>query len=149
MTPLQTAFPPIAGYIDTLSGDVRDRIASICHVVESVAPQAEGRISYHMPAYFLDGSLVYFSAFQKHIGFFPASVGVFEAFRDELSAYPQSGRGTVQFPHKVDLPLELIRRMVEFRVAENLAKGIPGPPHATDPTPTTETRGSRGRPMSS
>lgn len=123
MTPLETAFPPIAAYLDTLAGEVRDRVASICRTVESVAPQAEGRISYQMPAYFLQGSLVYFSAFRKHIGFFPASAAVFEAFRDELSPYPQSGRGTVQFPHKQALPLELIRRMVEFRVAENHAKG--------------------------
>jgi len=83
---------------------------------------AEGRMSYNMPAYFFNGSLVYFSAFKKHIGFYPASTLVFEAFHEGLAPYKQSGRGTVQFQHAQELPLELFRRIVAFRVRENMSK---------------------------
>jgi len=116
-----TRFPEIADYLASLSGDAAVRIAAMCQTVEDEVPQAEGRISYRMPAYFLKGSLVYFSAFKKHIGLYPASARVFEEFRDELSGYKQSGRGTVQFQHNQELPLDLIRRMVAFRAKENLA----------------------------
>jgi len=70
----------------------------------------------------LHGSLVYFAAFKNHLGFFPASSAVFDEFFDDLAPYKQSGRGTVQFPHNKPLPLDLIRRIVAFRVDENLAK---------------------------
>jgi len=63
---------------------------------------------------------VHFAAFKKHIGFYPAPTGVDE-FKDELSEY-KGGKGSVQFPLDKPMPLDLIHRMVEFRVRENLAK---------------------------
>jgi len=120
--PLNTGFPPIDDYISTLAPEIGDRIYQICQAVGEVAPAAEGRISYNMPAFFHKGRLVYFCAFKRHIGFYPASMKVFEEFRDELAEFKQSGRGTVQFPHDSELPIDLIRRIVEFRVKENETK---------------------------
>jgi uncharacterized protein YdhG (YjbR/CyaY superfamily) len=44
-----------------------------------------------------------------------------EAFKEELSGY-KSAKGSVQFPINEPLPLLLIRRIVEYRVKENLEK---------------------------
>lgn len=118
----ESRFPEIEEYLASFSGELRTRLATICDIVETAVPSAEGRVSYKMPAYFLKGSLVYFAGFKKHIGFFPASAAVFNAFRQELAPYKQSGKGTVQFQHNQELPLDLIRRMVVFRVDENEQK---------------------------
>ncbi len=74
-----------------------------------------------MPAFALNGNLVYFAAFKSHIGFFPTSSGV-AAFEAELSGYPHA-KGSIQFPLDEPLPLALIEKIVRFRVAENRAKG--------------------------
>ena len=73
-----------------------------------------------MPTFTLNGNLVHFAAFKKHIGFYPIPSGI-EAFEDELSAY-KTGKGSIQFPLDKPIPYDLIGRIVVFRVAENLAK---------------------------
>ena len=74
-----------------------------------------------MPAFSLNGNLVYFGAFKNHIGLFPTGEGI-EAFKDELSGYKAS-KGTVQFPLDQPIPYDLIARIVRHRVEVNLAKG--------------------------
>ena len=73
-----------------------------------------------MPTFRLNGNLVHFAAYQKHIGFYPAPSGI-EAVKDELSGY-KGAKGSVQFPLEQPLPLDLVSRIVRFRVAENLSK---------------------------
>jgi uncharacterized protein YdhG (YjbR/CyaY superfamily) len=66
--------------------------------------------------------LVYFAAFEKHIGFYATPTG-HVAFKNELSKY-KTGKGSVQFPLTEPLPLDLVKRIVQFRVKENEAKSI-------------------------
>jgi uncharacterized protein YdhG (YjbR/CyaY superfamily) len=85
---------------------------------------AEEKISYQIPTFTLQGKyFVYFAAYKKHIGLYPAPRGS-EQFKKELAAYA-GGKGTVQFPFDKPIPFELIRRIVKFRAKENLkrAKG--------------------------
>ena len=110
----------IDDYIAGFPPDVRDILESIRAVIRAAAPDAEETISYQMPTFTLKGNLVHFAAFKKHIGFYPTPTGI-EAFKDELSTYA-GGKGSVQFPLDKPIPLDLIRRIVEFRVQENLAK---------------------------
>ena len=107
-------------YIAGIPEGTRPILERLRETIRAAAPGAEERISYQMPAFYLEGNLVYFAAFKKHIGFFPTSSGV-EAFKPELTAYEVS-KGTVRFPLDKLLPLELIGRIVRFRVAENLKK---------------------------
>ena len=88
--------------------------------IRAAAPRAEEKISYRMPAFYLQGNLVYFAVFKNHIGFYPTSSGV-EAFARELASYDVS-KGTVRFPLDRPLPLKLIARIVRFRAAENLKR---------------------------
>ncbi len=87
-------------------------------LIKSLALGATETISYAMPTFDLNGKhLVHFAAFKNHIGFYPTpSAG--EAFKEELKSY-KTGKGSVQFPLDQPLPVDLIRRMVEYRVAEN------------------------------
>lgn len=74
-----------------------------------------------MPAFKLKGKpLVYFAGYDNHIGFYATPSG-HEEFSGELSKYKQ-GKGSVQFPIEQPMPLDLIRRITEFRVGEVLAK---------------------------
>ena len=87
-------------------------------VIRESAPQAEEVISYKIPTFKLNGNLVHFGAFKDHISFFPTS-SARRAFKRELSKY-KGGRGTVQFPLDERIPFGLIRKIVIFRVRENL-----------------------------
>jgi len=90
--------------------------------IKGAAPQADEIISYGMPAFKLNGMLVWFAAHSKHIGFYPKVSGI-EAFKKELSIY-KGAKGSVQFPLDKPLPLRLVTKIVKFRVIENLQKAI-------------------------
>ena len=77
-------------------------------------------ISEYCATFALKGNLVHFAAYKNHIGFYPTPSGI-EAFKQELSMY-EGAKGSVKFPIEVPLPLELISKIVAFRVAENLEK---------------------------
>ena len=93
--------------------------------IRRAAPEALETISYAMPAYKLAGMLVWFAAHTRHVGFYPRGSGI-EDFAAELAGY-RTSKGAVQFPFDRPLPVELIERMVKFRVAENLARQPAGP----------------------
>ena len=108
-------------YISKFPADVQSRLNEIRTVVREAAPEALENISYGMPAYKTNGKpLVYFAAYKNHIGLYATPSG-HKAFAQELSLYKQ-GKGSVQFPHNKPLPIDLIKRIVEFRVKENADK---------------------------
>ncbi len=88
--------------------------------IKSVAPDAEEVISYQMPAFRYHGMLVYFAGWKNHIGFYPASSGV-KIFAEELSDYKWA-KGSIQFPLDKPLPLALIKKIVKYRLKENVEK---------------------------
>ena len=95
-------------------------MAQLRATIKKVAPQAEEVISYGMPAFKLKGMLVWFAAYAHHIGFYPTASGI-TAFKKELSI-DKGGKGSVQFPFDKPLPLGLVAKIVQFKVAENLQK---------------------------
>ena len=105
-------------YIAVFPDDVQAILQALRATIRAAAPDAEERISYQMPAFFLNGPLVYFAALKNHIGFYPTSSGI-AAFQQELSAY-EGSKGAVRFPIGEPLPMDLISRIVTYRVAENL-----------------------------
>lgn len=108
---------PIDQYISTFPEAVQSDLKTLRTLIKEVAPTADESISYGMPAYKTFGKpLVYFAGYKNHIGLYATPSGHSE-FEKELSAYKQ-GKGSVQFPIG-ELPLDLIRRIVAFRVEEN------------------------------
>ena len=116
----KTAPKNIDEYIANFPKDVQIILQEIRAVIHQAAPDTEETISYQMPTFKLKGNLVHFAAFQNHIGFYPVPTGI-EAFKEELSVY-KGGKGSVQFPLDKPMPLDLIRKIVKFRAAENLKK---------------------------
>lgn len=110
-------------YIVTFPSEVQATLEKLRQTIRKAAPDAVEIISYQMPAFHLNGNLVYFAAAKKHIGFYPTSSGV-KAFQDKLTEYKTS-KGAIQFPLDKPLPLALVKKIVIFRVHENLAKAKP------------------------
>jgi uncharacterized protein YdhG (YjbR/CyaY superfamily) len=105
-------------YIAAFPEEVQVHLNEVRAAIRAAAPEAIEKISYQMPTYYLKGNLVHFAAHQRHIGFYPAPSGI-EAFKEDVAAY-HFAKGSVQFPFSQPLPLELIRKIVQFRVGENL-----------------------------
>lgn len=116
----KASFHNIDEYIATFPKETQKILEQIRATIKAAAPEAQEKISYQMPTFFLNGNLVHFAAFKNHIGFYPVPTGI-EKFKKELSIYEQ-GKGSVQFPLDKPMPLGLISRIVKFRVKENLAK---------------------------
>ena len=116
----QAAPSTIDEYIAQFPDDIQQKLQEIRAVIHAAAPEATEKISYQMPTFYLRGNLVHFAAFKKHIGFYPVPSGI-AAFEAELAPYKRS-KGAVQFPLDEPIPTELIGRIVQFRVAENLQK---------------------------
>lgn len=110
----------IEEYIAGFPKDIQQILNELRETIINAAPEAAEVISYQMPAYRLNGILVYFAAMKNHIGFYPTSSGI-NAFQKELTPY-KSGKGSVQFPIDHPLPLSLISKIVRFRVEENSSK---------------------------
>jgi uncharacterized protein YdhG (YjbR/CyaY superfamily) len=110
----------IEAYINSFPADVQQKLRAVNDAVKAAAPEAEQTISYGMPLYKFNGRLVYFAAHTHHIGFYPMKTGV-AAFENELSVY-KGAEGSVQFPFDKPMPVELIGKIVQFRIAENLQK---------------------------
>ena len=116
----QAAPSSIDEYIAQFPEEIQQKLQEIRAVIHAAAPEATEKISYQMPTFYLRGNLVHFAAFKKHIGFYPVPSGI-AAFEEELAPYKRS-KGAVQFPLDQPIPTELIGRIVQFRVAENLKK---------------------------
>lgn len=108
----------IDDYIERFPPETQKLLRQMRAVIRKTAPTAEEAISYAIPAFKLNGMLVWFAAYARHIGFYPRGSGI-EAFKSELTGY-RSAKGSVQFPLDHPLPVDLITRIVKFRVEENL-----------------------------
>jgi uncharacterized protein YdhG (YjbR/CyaY superfamily) len=111
----------IDAYIAQFPDAVQRVLEQVRATIRVAAPDAEEAIKYRLPTFVLNGNLVHFGAFQKHIGFYPTPSGI-EKFKDELSGY-ENARGSVQFPLDKPMPLKLISRIVKFRAKEARARG--------------------------
>jgi len=114
----KVGFTSIDEYIATFPEEIQKILEELRATIKAAAPEAEEKISYQMPTFALKGNLVHFAAWKNHIGFYPSSSGT-QAFKHELSIY-EGAKGSVKFPIDKPLPLDLISKIVKFRVAENL-----------------------------
>jgi len=116
---------PTAGsideYIAAFPPETQKVLEEVRALVREIAPEATETISYAIPTFDLSGKhLVHFAGYERHVGLYPAPSGMAQ-FESDLAPYKQ-GKGSVQFPLDKPLPVDLIRRIVEFRVEENTRK---------------------------
>lgn len=110
----------IDSYIASFPKEIQKLLNEVRKAIQEAAPDAEEYIGYGMPAYKLNGPVAYFAGYEHHIGFYPTGSGI-AAFTKEIQKYKNS-KGAVQFPLDKPIPVALIKRMVKFKVKENIEK---------------------------
>lgn len=107
-------------YISGFTLEIQDMIKQLRTIIRETVPDAVEMISYGMPAYKLNGyPLLYFAGHTNHLGFYPAGTSTVDVF---AKAGFQVTKGSVHFPYKGLLPVELLREMIKFRASENMQK---------------------------
>jgi uncharacterized protein YdhG (YjbR/CyaY superfamily) len=107
-------------YIAGFDVEIQKTLNELRNFIKTEAPEAIEKISYGMPTFYLNGNLVHFAAFKDHYGFFPSPSGIDE-FGKELIPY-RPGKGTLCFPFNKQIPWEILRKVIHYRVEENLKK---------------------------
>lgn len=110
----------INDYIAGFPMQSRKLLRQMKAVIKKAAPKAEEVISYGMPAFKFHGLLVWFAAHSKHIGFYPKTSAI-QAFKKDIAKF-KNAKGSVQFPLDKPLPSVLIKKIIQYRVKENLEK---------------------------
>jgi uncharacterized protein YdhG (YjbR/CyaY superfamily) len=117
-----TKFKTIDKYISAFPSKVKTSLETLRKAIKQVAPDADEIISYNMPAFkFYGRILVYFAAHTKHIGFYPGNRMVNEVFKDDLTSY-ETSKGTIKFPFEKPIPVSLVKKIVKYRVNENIER---------------------------
>lgn len=116
----KAGFASMDEYIATFPADIQRILQEMRAVIHESAPEAKEKISYQMPTFELEGNLIHFAAFKNHIGLYPTPGGI-EEFKEELSKY-EGAKGSIRFPLNEPMPYELVKKIVKFRVIENLKK---------------------------
>jgi uncharacterized protein YdhG (YjbR/CyaY superfamily) len=113
-------------YLAGFGPDVRDRLQEVRTIIHTAAPEATESISYAIPTFDLAGHhLIHFAGYLRHVGVYPVSEHLAATFEEELEPF-RRGKGTLQFPLDEPLPADLLRRVVELRVAEVMSRGPNG-----------------------
>ena len=113
-------YKSIDQYIRSFPASTQKLLKELRAIIREAAPAASEKISYQMPAFFQNGNLVHFAAYESHIGLY-GGLSAIRAFESELVNY-KSGKGTIRFPVDQPIPVELVRKIVELRVKVNSAK---------------------------
>jgi uncharacterized protein YdhG (YjbR/CyaY superfamily) len=107
----------IDDYISRCPVEVQGILQRVRETIRDAAPDANEVISYQMPAFRQHGILVYFAAWQKHIGLYPPVSGD-AAIEKAVSKYA-GPKGNLQFPLDEPIPYALIKRIVKLRVKQD------------------------------
>jgi uncharacterized protein YdhG (YjbR/CyaY superfamily) len=108
-------------YIETFKPKTQKTLNEIRNFIKTEVPEATEKISYGMPTFCLNGNLIHFAAFTDHYSFFPSPSGIDVFFEKELAPY-HTGKGTLRFPIDKPIPWDIIKKVIQFRVKENLNK---------------------------
>jgi uncharacterized protein YdhG (YjbR/CyaY superfamily) len=112
----------IDDYISRFAADVQAILEKVRATIHRAAPEATETISYMMPAFRQHGILVYFAAWEKHIGMYPPISGN-KTLEKALARYA-GPKGNLQFPLDEPIPYGLIERIVKLRVKQDSAKAV-------------------------
>lgn len=108
-------------YIAAFPPEIQKKMKQIRSLIKKLIPKVEESISYQIPTFKINGKhVVYFAAYKNFISVYPAPRENPE-FKKELSQY-EGGKGTVQFPHDQPIPLDLVKRIIQFRAAQTAEK---------------------------
>ncbi len=113
----------VNAYIAGFPENVQVKLQHIRSTIQELVPEAEEAISYGIPTFNLNKRyLIYFAAYKNHLSIYPAPVGNPD-FAEDFESY-KTGKGTVQFPLSQPVPIDIVKKIVRFRIAENKRKSV-------------------------
>lgn len=104
-------------YISAFPKAIQIRLEELRTYLHQEAPGSTENISHRIPNFSLNGNLVSFDAYPSHIGFYPGSKAI-QVFKQEINAFKHS-KIAVQFPMNQALPLELIKKIIDYKIEKN------------------------------
>lgn len=108
----------IEDYLEKVPAVHQERTKEMYHLLKNLLPEAQERLTYGMPTFYLYENLVHFAPMKKHLGFYPSPSPIV-AFKEQLAPFKTS-KGAIQFAYDQPLPTELIKEIVLFRKKEVL-----------------------------
>lgn len=119
----KSGFQSVDEYIASFPEETQKLLQGVRSVIHTAAPEAREKISYQMAAFELEGkNLIYFAGWKHHISVYPIPTGD-EAFQKEIAPFV-SGKGTLKFPLDKPLPFDLISKIIQLRIVENLTNRL-------------------------
>jgi uncharacterized protein YdhG (YjbR/CyaY superfamily) len=103
-------------YIKSFPVETQKILNRLRSLIQKMAPDAIEKISYKIPTFYLNGNLVHFAAYKNHIGFYPTASGI-SKFEADLREFKYA-KGSIQFPIDKPLPIDLIKKIVKYRIEE-------------------------------
>ena len=116
----KTDFQSIDEYIATFPSRIQDKLEEVRRIIHKAVPDAKEVISYQIPCFNLNGPILYFSAFTKHLAI-AAPPPTIEVFKQVLSSYKTSV-SVFQIPYDQPIPATLIAKIAKWRATENEKK---------------------------
>ena len=118
----------VDAYIAGFPPEVAERLRQVRAAILAEVPDAEERMRYGIAAVMLGGRYaLHFAGWKKHIGLSPVPT-LAEPLESGVAAR-RSGADSVTFPHKEELPVELIGQVARAIVA--LRGPVPADPEAS------------------
>lgn len=108
----------VDSYIESFSDDIQEKLICLRRLIKENVPEANEVIAWGVPTYNLNGFLVQFAAYKKHIGFY-TSPRTLQHFQRQLKGYKTNSKNTLHLPINQDLPIELLKEMILYKVREN------------------------------
>ncbi|KUJ51664.1 iron chaperone [Chryseobacterium sp. JAH] len=116
---MKNTFKNFEEYFVLFPEETQQKLEQFREFIHSLQSDLDEYIGYQMPAFkYNDKPLVYFAAYKNHIGFYPLPEVIIQfekAFKERKYNF---SKGAVQFPLNEDLPLDLIQKIVQFRIME-------------------------------
>ena len=107
-------------YLSKFQGEARKRLEKLRQVISENAPEAIEKMSYGVPAFYLNGNLIVYAAFKHHVGIYPTPSAI-EAFMEKLKGF-ETSKGTIKFPLDKPMPYDLVAEITQYRVREQQVK---------------------------
>jgi uncharacterized protein YdhG (YjbR/CyaY superfamily) len=117
--PANTSPTTIDEYIAGYPPEVQVILKKVRSTIKAAAPDAVEAIKYQIPTFVLNGNLVSFAAYQRHIGLYSIPAGT-QKFQKAIAVY-RGAKSTARFPLDEPIPYDLISQLVKYLVKENVA----------------------------
>lgn len=109
-------YKSIDQYINQYPENIKLKLIKLKQTIKEAAPEAKETFFYNAPTFYQGENLVQFAIFKNHIGFYASPTAIIH-FKEELKQY-KTLESTIRFPFDVEIPYNLIKEIVIYRVNE-------------------------------